>query len=165
MRGRAKPSSFMASLPSSMVRAMRAGVEIAGVGGGRRGWRRGRWQSRSQASSMRDSVRAAELRDVFGVAGERASGKRDGLFIQRRGDHGVGLAAQAHFGGDPDVVHGGGAAARVEFAEGEAGHIFQASRMSWSSRVGERAPPFRERARPPPRSNGPGGRRRDRPAL
>ena len=60
---------------------------------------------------------AAELRDVFGVPGERAARKRDRLLVQRRRDHGIRRSAQAHFGGESNVLHRGLAAARVQPAE------------------------------------------------
>ena len=67
---------------------------------------------------------AAQLRDVFGVPGERAARKRDRLLIQRRRDHGIRLPHHAHPGGDSDVLHRGHAAARIQAAEGE---IFDAA--------------------------------------
>ena len=52
---------------------------------------------------------AAEFGDVFGVAGEVPAGEGDGFLVERRGDHGVGFAGEAHLGGAADVVDGGSA--------------------------------------------------------
>ena len=59
----------------------------------------------------------AQLRNVLGMAGERAPGKRDRFLVHRRRHHGFGLAAQTHFGRDPHILHGGHATARIQPAE------------------------------------------------
>ena len=51
--------------------------------------------------------RAGKLGNVFGVAGEGAAGERDGLLVERRGDHGVGFAAHAELDGAANIGDGG----------------------------------------------------------
>ena len=118
MRGCVKPSSFIASLPSSMVRRMRSVPASQAV---RSGTCVVTWmvERRSLHSSMRDSVAPhnSAMYSVWPVNG--APGKRDGFLVQRRGHHGFGLAAETHFGGDAHVLHGGHATAGVQPAEGK----------------------------------------------
>ena len=62
--------------------------------------------------------RAGQLGNVFGVSGEGAAGERDRFLIQRRGDHGVGLAAHAEFHGAAHIGDGRDAVFRAKLAEG-----------------------------------------------
>jgi hypothetical protein len=50
--------------------------------------------------------RPGQLGNVFGVPGEDAAGERDRFFIQRRRNHGVGLAAHAELNGAADIGDG-----------------------------------------------------------
>ena len=62
---------------------------------------------------------AAELGDVLGVAGELAAGHGDSFLVERRSDHGVGLAGETHLGGEANVFDGGGAVVGGELAEAD----------------------------------------------
>ena len=63
----------------------------------------------------------AELGNVLGVTGELPAAECDGLFVERRGDHGVGFAAQAHHRGVVDVADGGAAVFSAQCAHGDHG--------------------------------------------
>jgi len=47
---------------------------------------------------------AAELGDVLSVTGEAEAGERDGFLVERRGDHGVGFAGEAHLRSHAHIV-------------------------------------------------------------
>ncbi len=76
-------------------------------------------ERRSLHSSMRDSVapHSSAMYSVWPVKG-RPESVTASLFKRRR-HHGFGLAAEAHFGSDADVLHGGHATAGIQPAEGK----------------------------------------------
>ena len=108
----------MASAPSSMVRTMRSWSR-------RQACSSAMWvetwtvASLSLASSMRDSV-APQSSAMYSVWPEKwRPERRDGFLVERGGDHGVGFACEAHFGGKADVLDCGDAVFGGELAEAE----------------------------------------------
>ena len=71
------------------------------------------------------------------MAGECAAGERDGLLIERRGDHGVGFAAHAELHGAANIGDGGEAVFGAKLAEGDG--VIGGERAGFDERAGQRA--------------------------